>query len=168
MDFESDLNNFKQSILSNRTENEIKKEYLTLLKKYHPDLAAEEEKNICKEYTTQLLLFYEDYKNNRVLTVPLNYDNSIYEKLMRIARDEYNEYKKHELKIRWQIDEDARDYLGNVVRCYEKVIKECNDPELLKSAKAQLQWVRPLYNLQNKELVNKELKKIIEKRNKML
>lgn len=166
MNFEDDLINFKQSILAKKSENEIRKEYLHLLKKYHPDLAADEDKNTCKEYTTQLLLLYEDYKNNKTPVTPLYSDNSIYVKLMKIAREEYNEYKKYELKTRWQIDENSRDYLGNAIRCYEKVIKECNDPELIKSAKTQLQWIRPFYNLQNKDLINRELQKIIAKRNK--
>ena len=167
MNFIKDLEDFKQSIFSNKSDAEIRKQYLSLLKKYHPDLANDDDKDLCKEYTTQLLLFYEDYKNNKIGEVSLNNnDNSLYTKLMKIAREEYNEYKKHELKTRWQIDVEARDFLGNAVRCYEKVIKECKDSEIVKAAKLQLEWIRPLYNLQNKNLVNTELQKILDKRKK--
>lgn len=167
MNFIKDLEDFKQSIFSNKSDAEIRKQYLSLLKKYHPDLANDDDKDLCKEYTTQLLLFYEDYKNNRIGEVSLNNnDNSLYTKLMKIAREEYNEYKKHELKTRWQIDVEARDFLGNAVRCYEKIIKECKDSEIVKAAKLQLEWIRPLYNLQNKNLVNTELQKILDKRKK--
>ena len=47
---------------------------------------------------------------------------------------------------------------------YEKIIKECKDTEIVNQAKAQMEWVRPLYNLQNKKLVSEAMQKIIEKR----
>lgn len=166
MDFEKDLNSLKEDVSLNKSECEIRKKYLSLLKRYHPDLVEDEDKDSYKEYTTRLLLFYEDYKNNKSQASSLNFDNSIYIKLMKIAREEYNAYKKYEVKTRWKTDEYARDFLCNAIRCYEKVIKECKDPQLIKAAKTQLEWVRPLFNLKNKELVNKELQKIIAKRNK--
>ena len=153
MDFEKDLNSLKEDVSLNKSECEIRKKYLSLLKRYHPDLVEDEDKDSYKEYTTRLLLFYEDYKNNKSQASSLNFDNSIYIKLMKIDREEYNAYKKYEVKTRWKTDEDARDFLGNAIRCYEKVIKECKDPQLIKAAKTQLEWVRPLFNLQNKELV---------------
>ena len=111
-------------------------------------------------------MLYEDYKNNTFSPTQIISDNSIYVKLMKIAREEYNEYKKHELKTHWETDEEARNFLGNALRCYEKVINECKDPQLIKNAKNQIEWIRPLYNLQNKDLVIKELQKIIAKRDK--
>ena len=149
-----DLKSFKQNLLANKPASEIRKEYLSLLKKYHPDLADDEKKDLYKEYTTQLLLLYDDFNNKKeVMSVTPN-NNDLYKKLMKIARDEYSAYKKHELQTRWSVDDTARDYLGNAVRCYEKIIKECKDSEIVTQARAQMEWVRPLYNLQNKKLVS--------------
>ena len=159
-----DLKSFKQNLLSNKTDSEIRKEYLSLLKKYHPDLADDEKKDLYKEYTTQLLLLYDDFNNKKEVMSVTPYNNDLYKKLMKIARDEYSAYKKHELQTRWSVDDTARDYLGNAVRCYEKIIKECKDSEILTQARAQMEWVRPLYNLQNKKLVSEAMQRIIEKR----
>ncbi len=161
-----DLKSFKQNLLANKPAPEIRKEYLSLLKKYHPDLADDEKKDLYKEYTTQLLLLYDDWKNKKtnVPVTSVSINNDLYKKLMKIARDEYAAYKKHELQTHWAVDNTARDYLGNAVRCYEKIIKECKDTEIVNQAKAQMEWVRPLYNLQNKKLVSEAMQKIIEKR----
>ena len=161
-----DLKSFKQSLLSNKTDSEIRKLYLSLLKKYHPDLADDEKKDLYKEYTTQLLLLYDDWKNKKIIVsaTSVTVNNDLYKKLMKIARDEYSAYKKHELQTRWSVDDTARDYLGNAVRCYEKIIKECKDSEIVNQARAQMEWVRPLYNLQNKKLVSEAMQRIIEKR----
>ena len=166
MQVPEDLKSFKQGLLSNKTVLEIRKEYLSLLKKYHPDLVDDEKKDLYKEYTTQLLLLYDDWKNKKinVAATLVSINNDLYKKLMKIARDEYSAYKKHELQTHWAVDNTARDYLGNAVRCYEKIIKECKDSELVNQARAQMEWVRPLYNLQNKKLVSEAMQRIIEKR----
>ncbi|MCR4954922.1 MAG: hypothetical protein K6A43_12715 [Treponema sp.] len=164
--FSEDLKSFKQLLFYNKNASEIRKLYLSLLKKYHPDLANDEKKDLYKEYTTQLLLLYDDWKNKKIIVsaTSVTVNNDLYKKLMKIARDEYSAYKKYELQTRWAVDDAARDYLGNAVRCYEKIIKECKDSELVNQARAQMEWVRPLYNLQNKKMASEAMKKILEKR----
>ena len=70
-----DLKSFKQNLLSNKTDSEIRQEYLSLLKKYHPDLADDEKKDLYKEYTTQLLLLYDDFNNKKEVMSVTPYNN---------------------------------------------------------------------------------------------
>ena len=171
--FQKDLENFKLSI-SQKNESKIRKEYLLLLKKYHPDLAEENNKLVSKEITLKIISSYEEYQNSKNHDLKKNQiasennipnDNSLYLKLMEIARNEYNEFKKRAVRKGWSINVESRDYLKNAVDCYKKIIKECKDIALVKAARNQLNWVKPLYNLQNKELIARELNKIIKKRN---
>ena len=175
-DFYKDFEHFKQSIFQ-QNDSKIRKEYLALLKKYHPDLAEESNKQIFQEYTLNIISAYEEYQNTKnpdlqqKQTAPENNtpnDDSLYLKLMEIARNEYNEYKKHAVRKGWSINVESRDYLKNAVNCYKKIIKECKDPVLVKAARNQLDWVKPLYNLQNKVLIAREFNKIIEKRKSAL
>ena len=173
LDFQKDLEIFKLSI-SQKNESKIRKEYLSLLKKYHPDLAEENNKLVSKEITLKIISSYEEYQNSKNHDLKKNQiasennipnDNSLYLKLMEIARNEYSEFKKRAVRKGWSINVESRDYLKNAVDCYKKIIKECKDIALVKAARNQLDWVKPLYKLQNKELIARELNKIIKKRN---
>ncbi|MBR5400953.1 MAG: DnaJ domain-containing protein [Treponema sp.] len=151
LDFQKDFDHFTQSIRANNSESEIRKEYRTLLKKYHPDLAEKDRQSDYQECILKIVSEYEKYTASEIPSFE-EQDNTIYIKLMEVARNEYTEYKKNAVKNHWPINKEQRNHLKNAVKCYEKIIKECKKPELVKAAKNQLEWIQPLYDIQNKEL----------------
>lgn len=58
MDFKTDLSNLINLINDGHNQDEIKKEYLKLVKKYHPDGVAENLKSTCNEYMVVLNSVY--------------------------------------------------------------------------------------------------------------
>lgn len=62
MSFKEDLQNFVGAIQSGNDEVEIKKEYISLVKKYHPDRVSEKEKDTYTEYMTFLNKVYSQGK----------------------------------------------------------------------------------------------------------
>ena len=150
-DFYQDFEHFKQSIRAKNSESEIRKEYRSLLKKYHPDLAEKYKQSDYQKCILKIVSEYEKYTASEIFAFEEQY-NCIYPKLIKIARNEYFKYKNNAMKNHWVINKEQCNHLKNAVRCYEKVIKECKKPELVKAAKNQLEWIYPLYNLQNKEL----------------
>lgn len=62
MSFKEDLQSFISLIQSISDEAEIKKEYISLVKKYHPDKVSEKEKGIYTEYMTLLNKVYSQGK----------------------------------------------------------------------------------------------------------
>ena len=150
-DFQKDFDHFKQSILSKNSESEIRKEYRALLKKYHPDVAEKDKQSEYQDCILKIVSEYEKYTTSD--TQPLeNHDDSIYIKLMDVARNEYAEYKKNAVQNHWPINIEQRNHLKNAINCYQKIIKECKFPELVTAAKKQLEWILPLYETQIKEL----------------
>ena len=150
-DFKKDFDHFKQSILLKNPESEIRKEYRALLKKYHPDLVEKDKQSEYQKYILEIVSEFEKYTTSD--TLPLeNLDDSVYIKLMDVARNEYAEYKTYAVQNHWPINIEQRNHLKNAIKCYETIIKECKFPELVIAAKKQLEWILPLYETQTKNL----------------
>ncbi|MBO4532189.1 MAG: hypothetical protein J5726_00625 [Treponema sp.] len=160
--FEIDFEQLRQMILREKSFSEIRKYYLKLLKMYHPDKAEESKKELFEEYTVKIVDLYQDYINQKITAVNVQYNkaaaapaqeqNYAYINLMEIARNEYVAYKKigygfisdpEELKRR---SENHLKHLGTAIKCYKTVIKECHVPELVLAARKQLEWVQRLYD----------------------
>ena len=150
-DFKKDFDHFKQSILSKNSESEIRKEYRALLKKYHPDLVENDKQSEYQKYILEIVSEFEKYTTSEPQPLE-NHDDSVYIKLMDVARNEYAEYKTNAVQNHWPINTEQRNHLKNAINCYQKIIKECKSSELVTAAKKQLEWILPLYETQIKEL----------------
>ena len=150
-DFQKDFDHFKQNIFSNKTESEIRKEYRSLLKKYHPDLVENDKQSEYQKYILEIVSEFEKYTTSEPQPLE-NHDDSIFIKLMDVARNEYAEYKTNAVQNHWPINIEQRNHLKNAINCYQKIIKECKYPELVTSARKQLEWILPLYETQTKNL----------------
>lgn len=156
--FKQDINHFKQNMFSNNSFIDVKKDYLRLIKKYHPDVSDEENKQLYQEYTKEIISIYKDFINGITDELELQpqglysdkiKNNTFYYLLMDIARKQYLLYKKNAIKNRWSKNYEQKKYLKNAIRCYEIVIQECKDNKIIKAARMQLDWIKPLYDIQN-------------------
>lgn len=172
--FEKDFTQLNQKLISGKTYSEIRKEYLRLLKMYHPDKADSSQKKLYEEYTIKIVNLYQNYMDKKIAPADANFANkkkqeqnqpdkkhdaatklaqdSTYIKLMEVARKEYTAYKKigfgflpDREELKARIEQFLK-HLGTAVKCYKTVIKECQNPELVLAARKQLEWVQRLYD----------------------
>ncbi|MBP5603136.1 MAG: hypothetical protein J6X78_10475 [Treponema sp.] len=172
--FQTDLEQFKQKLLSGKSYSEIRKEYLKLLKIYHPDKAESLQKKLYEEYTVTIVNLYQNYMDEKIAAAGADFVNqsrqtnenvdkktaaavipaqdSTYIKLMEIARNEYITYKKigygfipDQAELKARFEKYLK-HLGTAVKCYKTVIKEYQNQELVQAARKQLEWVSRLYN----------------------
>ena len=172
--FQDDFEQFNQKLITGKPYSEIRKEYLRLLKMYHPDKADLSQKELYEEYTVKIVNLYQNYIDKKIAAAGTDFANqkkqeqnqpdkkhaatakqaqdSTYIKLMEIARNEYTAYKKigygftpDREELKARIEQYLK-HLGTAVKCYKTVIKECQNPELVLAARKQLEWVSRLYN----------------------
>lgn len=172
--FDDDFELFNQKLTSGKPYSEIRKEYLKLLKMYHPDKAEDSKTKLYEEYTVKIVNLYQDYINKNIMATENGFENkqkqanpkadkmtataanteqdAIYIKLMEVARNEYIAYKKigygfttDQTELKARFEKYLK-HLGTAVKCYKTVIKECQNPELVLAARKQLEWVLRLYN----------------------
>lgn len=155
--FQQDIEHFQHTLFSNNSINDIKKNYYQLIKKYHPDITNEENKLLYQEYTKKIINIYKNFLNesnaDEVFFQKESYSENIndsffYSLLMNIARNEYILYKKNAIRKRWPKNPEQKKYLRNAIRCYEIVIYGCKNSKITKAAIIQLEWIKPLYNIQ--------------------
>jgi len=144
MDFKSDLNNLISLINQNAPEVEIKKAYLQLVKKYHPDSAAESDKAAFTEYMVLINIVYSKGKT-KVREVqfknPQTEDNKkkqndYFRKVFDLGKTEFEKGFRslHENQInqldRKAIDENTLEIMQhylNAIKCYGFILKNCSD-----------------------------------------
>lgn len=172
--FQDDFEQFNKTLIIGKPYSEIRKEYLKLLKIYHPDKAELSQKELYEEYTVKIVNLYQNYMDKKIAAAGTDFANqknqeqnqpdinhaaaanpaqdSTYIKLMEVARNEYTAYKKigygftpDREELKARIEQFLK-HLGTAVKCYKTVIKECQNPELVLAARKQLEWVSRLYN----------------------
>ena len=109
--FEKDFTQLNQKLISGKPYSEIRKEYLKLVKKYHPDKAETSKKKLYEEYTIKIVNLYQNYMDKKIAAVEIDLakqkkqaqnqpdkkhdaatnpaQDSTYIKLMEVARKEY-------------------------------------------------------------------------------
>jgi len=162
--FEEDFIQFNQKLTDGIPYSEIRKEYLKLLKMYHPDKAETPEKKLYEEYTVKIINLYQKYLDKKIAAAETDCANkkhgaaanpahdSTYIKLMEVARNEYIAYRKigygflpDQAEVKARLEKYLK-HLGTAIKCYKTVIKECQSQELVLAARKQLEWVSRLYN----------------------
>jgi len=156
MDFKSDLNNLISLINKNASESEIKKAYLQLVKKYHPDSAPENLKASYNEYMVLINTVYSkgktkvrevkfnnpqtenDFKNDFKIDKKKQAD--YFRKVFDLGKAEFEKGFRslHENQInqldRKAIDENTLEIMQhylNAIKCYAFILKNCSDRVLL-------------------------------------
>lgn len=150
MDFKTDLNDLINLINDGCAQDEIKREYLKLVKKYHPDRVAENLKSTYNEYMVVLNSIYTKGKT-KVQEVKFKKPENEEDKKIQTEyfRKVYNygkaEYEKgfrsiHENKInkldRKAVDQNTLEIMGhylNAIKCYGFILKNCSDKVLVDS-----------------------------------
>ena len=114
--FQDDFTQLNQKLINGKPYSEIRKEYLKLVKKYHPDKAETSKKKLYEEYTIKIVNLYQNYMDKKIAAAEIDLANQkkqaqnqpdkkhvaatnpaqdfTYIKLMEVARKEYTAYKK--------------------------------------------------------------------------
>jgi len=172
MDFKSDLNNLISLINQNASEGDIKKTYLTLVKKYHPDSAPE---NLKASYNEYMILINTVYSKGKTKVREVQFknpkteddkkkQNDYFRKVFDLGKAEFEEGFRilHEKEPEISIDRKAMDevnlkimgYYLNAIKCYSFVIKNCSDRVLVDSAKFEVQMLKDYNAKLAKTLLN--------------
>lgn len=150
LDFKNGINNLISLINSNAPEGDIKKAYLQLVKKYHPDGAEEELKQTYNEYMVVINSVYSKGKTkvqevkfkNPESESDKKKQNEYCRKIFDFAKAEYEKgfrmiHENHINKLdRKAIDENTLEIMGhylNAIKCYAFILKNCSDRVLLDS-----------------------------------
>lgn len=175
MSFKEDLQNFVGVIQSRTDEEEIKTEYISLVKKYHPDRVSEEEKGTYTEYMTLLNKVYSQGKT-KVREVQIEnepnaaaegkqssddkeyvytkYKNgktysypcrSYFDYLYKVARGEYD--AGHEILHFGKDSLEVMQHYWNAIKCYKYIIQHCKDEVIVSSAKFDYQMATDANNI---------------------
>lgn len=150
MDFKTDLNNLISLINQNTAEAEIKKAYLQLVRKYHPDSAAESDRAAFTEY---MVLINTVYAKGKTKVREVQFKNpqteddkkkqaDYFRKVFDLGKAEFEEGFRsiHENQInkldRKAIDENTLEIMQhylNAIKCYAFILKNCPDRVLVDS-----------------------------------
>lgn len=148
MSFKEDLQNFVGIIQSGTDEEKIKKEYISLVKKYHPDRVSEKEKGTYTEYMTLLNKVYSQGKT-KVREVQIesesNVDRTYFDYLFKVARAEYNH--GHDILHAGKDSLEVMQHYWNAIKCYKYIIQHCKDEVLVSSAKFDYQMATDANNI---------------------
>ena len=149
-DFKTDIKNLINLINDGCNQDEIKKEYLKLVKKYHPDGVSENLKSTCNEYMVVLNSIYAKGKTKvqkiKFKKPESEIDNKkqaeYFRKIFDFGKSEYEKGFRsiHENQInkldRKSMDQNTLEIMGhylNAIKCYEFILKNCSDNVLLNS-----------------------------------
>jgi len=150
MDFKSELNNLISLINQNEPESEIKKAYLQLVKKYHPDSAPE---NLKASYNEYMVLINTVYSKGKTKVREVQFKNpqseddkkkqaDYFKKVFDLGKAEFEKGFRsiHENQInkldRKAIDENTLEIIQhylNAIKCYAFILKNCPDRVLVDS-----------------------------------
>ncbi len=151
MDFKTDLNNLIKLINDGSSQDEIKKAYLIMVKKYHPDGVAENLKSTYNEYMVVLNSVYArgktkvrevKFKNPESDEVKKK-QNEYCKKVFELGKAEFGKGFRsiHENLInkldRKAMDQNTLEIMGhylNAIKCYGFILKNCTDRVLVDSA----------------------------------
>lgn len=147
MAFSEDMQNFVSLIKSGADENIIKKEYISLVKKYHPDRVSDKEKGTYTEYMALLNKVYSQGKT-KVREVQIenesNVGNSYFDHLFKVARAEYNH--GHDILHAGKDSLEVMQHYWNAIKCYKYIIQHCKDEVIVYSAKFDYQMATDANN----------------------
>ena len=150
MNFKTDLNNLINLINDGANQDEIKKAYLNMVKKYHPDGAAENLKSTYNEY---MVVLNSVYAKGKTKVQEVKFKNpkteedkkkqaEYFRKVFDFGRAEYEKGFRsiHENQInkldRKAVDQNTLEIMGhylNAIKCYGFILKNCSDRVLLDS-----------------------------------
>lgn len=147
MSFKEDLQSFVGAIQTGADEAEIKKNYISLVKKYHPDRVSDEEKDTYTEYMTFLNKVYSQGKT-KVREVQIenepNVGRTYFDYLFKVARAEYNH--GHDILHAGKDSLEVMQHYWNAIKCYKYIIQHCKDEILVSSAKFDYQMATDANN----------------------
>lgn len=171
MDFKADLNILISLIKDDCNQDEIKREYLKLVKKYHPDGVAENLKSTYNEYMVVLNSVYakgktkvqevrfkkpeseEDKKNQeKYFRKIFDYGKAEYEKGFRSIHE--NQINKLDRKA---VDQNTLEIMGhylNAIKCFGFILKNCTDKVLVDSVEFEYHMLQDYNAKLAKTLLN--------------
>lgn len=169
MDFKTDLASFVELINSNSSQAQIRKTYLDLVKKYHPDTADESSKAACNEYMISLNSVYAGScaKTKAVKTEDINISidpkkQSVYfRKIFEAAKSEMEKgynllYTGVNHLDRKAVSDNSFEIMMhymNAIKLYRFIIKNSSDQVLKYSAEFDLQMLIDYNNHLSKSLL---------------
>lgn len=150
MDFKTDLNNLISLINQNADEVEIKKTYLQMVKKYHPDSAADDLKKAYTEYMVAINTVYAKGKSkirevqfkNPETDADKKKQADYFRKVYDLGKAEFEKGFRsiHESQInhldKKALDENTLEIMAhylNAIKCYGFIMKNCTDRVLVDS-----------------------------------
>ena len=180
MDFKTDLSNLINLMNGGHNQDEIKRKYLKLVKKYHPDGVAENLKSTYNEY---MVVLNSVYAKGKTKVKEVNFKKPqteedkkhLAEYFRRIFDYGKSEYEKgfrsiHENQInkldRKAVDQNTLEIMGhylNAIKCYEFILRNCSDRVLVDSVEFDYYMLKDYNAKLAKTLLNNNENMLMEK-----